>query len=111
MGVSLKDLSKNEECLILIETLRVSFDVICQCAALEALHHKKNKMILEYDVKQFDYIFMSCVQKLSEVAESCYFAAEQISGDFVVDSFEVDDLDGHAIEGFFALKAEIYVSR
>ena len=111
MGVSLKDLSKNEERLILVKTLRVSFDVICQCSALEVLHHKKNKMILEYNVKQFDYILMPRVQKLSQVAESCYFAAKQISGDFVVDGFEVDDFDGHAIEGVFSLKADINISR
>jgi len=59
---------------------------------------------------QFDYILMSRVQDFSQVAERCYLAAEQVPGDLVINGLEVDDLDGNAIEGAVALKAQVYVS-
>lgn len=59
---------------------------------------------------QFDYILMSSVQDLAQVAERCYLAAEQVPGDLVINGLEVDDLDGDAIEGLVALKAQVHVS-
>jgi hypothetical protein len=43
-------------------------EIIGKSPALQMLHHKVNMMILQYDIIQPDYIFMTSILQLPQVA-------------------------------------------
>ena len=54
---------------------------------------------LNHDIHQLYDVIVACALELAQIAQGSYFAAEEVSGDFIIDGGEVDALDGH-LEGW-----------
>lgn len=93
VNISLKDLPKDVHNFIIGQSIRMFLYIIRKSSTLEMLHHKVNMMILEYNIMQFYYIFMPWILQLPQITQSCDLATQEISGDFIINSSQIDWFD------------------